>query len=118
MAQTAARIKMRRKCLRRGNGRALRLGLKNRACMPPERNGSFYNLSRGLRNGLRAELLNFRLVGAVRRGNSGDRGGFDAAPAASQKRADGHGQRQSQQGTIAQQRQWAQAFAGAKASAI
>src|SRR6202021_552497 len=58
------------------------------------------------------------LVGALRRGNSRDWRGFVAALAPQHERADRHGQRESQQGTIAEQRQWSQPFAEAKTSAI
>src|SRR5580658_4848604 len=75
-------------------------------------------LTCGLRNGLGAEFLNLRLVGALRRGNPSDRRGFDLVLASLHKRADGDGECESQQGTIAEQRQGSQAFARAKASAI
>ena len=64
------------------------------------------------------DFVQRHLVGSLRCGNSGDRRGFLAAFSSLQKRADGYGEREREQGTVAEQREGAEAFAGAEASAI
>src|SRR5271156_5301210 len=58
------------------------------------------------------------LVGALRRGYLRNRRRFVAAFASFEKRADGDSEREREEGTVAEERQRAEAFAGAKASAI
>ena len=58
------------------------------------------------------------LVDALGRGDCSDRRRFVAALASLHKGTDGYGERERQQGTVAEERQRAEAFTRAEASAI
>jgi hypothetical protein len=58
------------------------------------------------------------LVGALGRGYVRDRRRFGAAFASLHEGSDGYGERERQQGTVTEERQRAEAFTGAEASAI